>query len=115
MTGNKSRNKGDREERDVVNLLRSLGFANTERTLERGKRSDGSAAWDIDLPLCDKANTTLHGECKVRRSGFASIYSYIANNDFLTIRANNQKRLWVLSEETLILLLGQFLVTNKDI
>jgi hypothetical protein len=114
MTGKKSRDKGNREERDVVNLLRNLGFTHAERTLERGARSDGSPAWDIDLPLSDENNTTLRGECKIRKSGFASIYGYLANNDFLTIRANNQKRLWVLSEETLILLLGQFLIT-KDI
>ncbi len=100
---NKSRNKGDREEREVINLLRSLGVS-CERTLESGKRPDGSNTWDITI--YPDPNSILRGECKVRADGFKQIYDWL-KNDFLTIRADRKERLYVIPERFFIkLLLG---------
>ena len=99
---NKSKNKGDTEERAVVNLLRDNDFS-CQRTLEAGARSDGSKTWDIDLHL--NRHIILHGECKIRKAGLKFIYDSIGENDFLTYRTNNNPRLYVLNEETFLKLL----------
>ena len=97
---NKSKIKGDTEERDVVNLHIQEGFA-AQRTLERGKRSDGSPAWDIDI----EAHRLLIGECKLRANGFKKIYDYLGECDFLTLRADRKERLYVLPESVWLELL----------
>lgn len=106
---NRSKQKGDREERSIVNLHRALGFT-CERTLESGKRSDGSDPWDITIetPIGE-----LRGECKVSKSNFKMLYDWIAKGDdvdFLTIRRDGEERLYVLPER----LWEKFLVTLKD-
>lgn len=106
MAGKHSRNKGNSEERSVVNLLRENGIT-CQRTLENGARSDGTKCWDIDVMLdpSDPDTATMIGECKVRASGFKTIYKWKANNDFLTIRADRQERLYVIGESLMIELL----------
>lgn len=89
---NRQKQKGDREERSVVDRLRALGFE-AFRTLESGARSDGSDTWDINAD-------DLKVECKMRATGFGLIYRWIAGRDILTLRVNNKSRLWVLTEET---------------
>ena len=101
----KSKRKGSVEERAVVNLHRELGFV-AERTLESGARSDGTSTWDVNLLLGDKNNTSLRGECKVRANGFSTIYSMLADADFLTIRADRKRRLYVMPEDTWLLLIS---------
>lgn len=93
----KSKSKGDREERDVVNIHRELGLT-VMRTLEAGARSDGSDTWDIDLYWRGKENTPLIGECKLRAKGFKQIYEWLGENDFLTIRSDRNERLYVVPE-----------------
>lgn len=95
--GNKAKQKGDREERKVVNLHRALGF-DCERTLEAGARSDGSATWDIDLYLYGSDEAAVIGECKHRESFPEYIWKMLGENDFLTIRKNGRERLYVLPE-----------------
>ncbi len=93
---NRSREKGDREERTVVNNHRALGFK-VERTLESGKRSDGTEPVDI---LLETPVGTLKGECKIKKTGFKMIYDWFSKGavDFLTIRADNKERLYVVPE-----------------
>ena len=102
MAGKKSLRKGQNEERSIVNLLRSHGFE-CKRTLESGARSDGSVTWDIDLVL----HRNFKGECKVRKNGFKSIYDWMSENDFVTIRADRSERLYVFPEEVVLELLGR--------
>ena len=90
----KAKNKGDNEERAVVNLHREWGL-DCERTLERGVRMDGSPTWDIDLHLKDK---TLRGECKCRESIGDWIWDHLGDSDFLTLRKNRKARLYVVPE-----------------
>jgi hypothetical protein len=90
---NRSRQKGDREERAIVNNHKALGIK-AERTLESGKRSDGSSTWDINL---ETPIGSLKGECKVKKSGFKMIYDWL-KNDFLTIRTDGNERLYIVPE-----------------
>lgn len=94
---NRSKNKGDKEERAIVNLHREWGF-NATRTLKSGARSDGSKTFDIEIYNV-KNFPFLHGEAKVRADGFKQIYDYLGSNHFLTIRADNKERLYVIPEE----------------
>lgn len=91
---NFSKNKGSKEERAIVNKHREQGFV-IERTLESGKRSDGSNTWDLNL---ETPTGILKGECKIQANGFKQIYEWL-KNDFLTIRADNKKRLYVVTED----------------
>lgn len=89
---NRSRQKGDREERAIVNLHIEEGHQ-CYRTLESGKRPSGPT-WDVTLQT---QKAILHGECKHRANGFKEIYGWL-KNDFLTIRADNKERLYVVPE-----------------
>jgi hypothetical protein len=100
----KAKTKGDNEERVVVNLMREHGFA-CQRTLEAGARSDGSNTWDIDLYYKGVDNAPLIGECKCRESIGDWIWEYLGDNDFLTLRKNRRKRLYVLPEEVFLRLI----------
>lgn len=97
---NKSKQKGDREERSVVEFFRDNGIY-AQRTLEAGARSDGSNTWDIDVYFDGIEGAARIGECKMRKegSGFKQIYKWMGENDFLTIRMDRSPRLFVLSEE----------------
>lgn len=98
----KSKRKGDSEERSIVNLLRENGIK-CQRTLESGARSDGSSTYDIDIYLDSSDDTvSLIGECKLRANGFSQIYKWLADNDFLSIRADRKRRLFVIDENTFI-------------
>jgi len=102
---NKSKAKGDNEERCVVNHFREKGFA-CDRTLEKGARSDGSQTWDIDLFNKGRENAPLIGECKIRKDDFKRLYEWKGENDFLTIRADRKERLYVISEDLFTQLVG---------
>lgn len=99
---NKSKRKGDSEERAIVNLHLSWGLS-IERTLESGKRSNSPVRWDLNLhsPI-----GLLRGECKVRGSGYKVIYDQLGENDFLTIRADKKQRLYVVPERVWKKLMG---------
>lgn len=99
---NRSKQKGDREERAVVNKFLELGYE-CERTLESGARSNSKVTWDINL----QAHRLLKGECKIRKDGFKQIYDWMQGRDFLTIRSNNKERLYVVSEDVFIELLKE--------
>ena len=96
--GKRSRIKGSTEERAVVNLHREEGVY-AERTLEKGKRSDGSETWDVDIYWKGKEEIPLIGECKLRATGFKQIYDYLGECDFLTIRSDRNPRLYVVPEK----------------
>lgn len=104
MAGRHSRNKGNGEERAIVNLLRSHGVE-ANRTLTSGARNAGEHTYDLDIYPRGKDNAEMIGECKLRGDGFGSIYKWLANNDFLTIRADRQERLWVFPERIALELL----------
>jgi hypothetical protein len=90
-----SRNKGNREERAIVNLHKQHGF--------EAKRVPLSGAADGF-----KGDLIVHGlvgEAKLRATGFRTIYSWLGDNDFLTIRNDKSERLYVIREDRWIAML----------
>lgn len=84
-----SRRKGQREERDVVKLHKAHGFE-----AKRVPLSGASEGFKGDVIVHG-----LTGESKLRASGFKQIYSWLGENDFLTLRHDGAKRLYVVSED----------------
>ncbi len=89
-----SRDKGSREERAVVKYWRTQGMADDECL--RVPLSGASQGFKGDVIL-----RGYTGECKLRANGFKNIYKWLGDNDFLTIRSDNNERLYVLKESTL--------------
>ena len=90
--GKASRDKGAREERAVVTYWKAQGVDACRVPL--------SGATDFA-----KGDVMLHGlqgECKVRADGFKTLYGWLGDNDFLTVRADRQERLYVVTEETMV-------------
>lgn len=101
MSGKKSRDKGARSERALVNLLREHGLDAVRVPLSgacdgfkgdvlvRGRfwGDDGFDKQDFDPPL--------KIESKVRANGFKQIYNWLDGNDALAIKADNKEWLVV--------------------
>lgn len=98
MSGKMARDKGNNEERAIVNLHRDYGI-HAERTLEKGARSDGSSTWDIDLYVYGQDEAPIIGECKCQQKIGNYIWEWLGDNDFLTLRKNRKERLYVISEQ----------------
>lgn len=80
--GRRSRQKGDREERALVNFLQAAGFA-AERVPGSGAYG-GKYLGDLTLPLLGKDRCA---EVKVRGGrGFQQIYKWLEQRDLLFIR-----------------------------
>lgn len=90
-----SRDKGNREERAIVNLHKQHGF--------EAKRVPLSGAADGF-----KGDVIVHGlvgESKLRASAFAKVYQWLGDNDFLTLRCDGKERLYVIREDRWIAML----------
>ncbi len=92
----KSRDKGGRAERSLVNLFKSWGLR-AERVgvaYASGHDVDVYRAWH-DAPLC--------GESKVRADGFKQLYAWLDKDgaDFLALKADRRETLFVLPERVL--------------
>jgi Holliday junction resolvase len=86
MSGRRSRSKGARNERAIVALLQSVGFA-----AEKTSRT-GYSGHDISVPLLSLDRRV---EVKVRRDGFREIYSWLDGAEILVIRADRHEPLVV--------------------
>ncbi len=91
MGGKKSRDKGARGERHLVNFLQDHGFA-AERVPLSGA-AGGSFKGDVSVPI-GGADRRL--EVKVRADGFREIYGWLAENYALVIKADRRDTLVVL-------------------
>lgn len=89
--GKKSRDKGARTERHLVNYLQSEGFA-AERVPLSGA-SGGRFKGDVSVPL-QGADRRL--EVKCRADGFRELYGWLADNYALVIKADRKETLVVL-------------------
>lgn len=96
MSGLKSRNKGAKFEREIVNALQDLGIA-AERIPLSGA-AGGSFVGDVKVTLpvlsADKV-----AECKRRAAGFKTIYGWLGSNYALFIRDDKTEPLVVLRLE----------------
>jgi Archaeal holliday junction resolvase (hjc) len=91
MSGRRSRNKGSRTERSIVNALRASGIGAVRVPLSGAV--GGRFAGDIVLPLMGR---DLCVEVKARAAGFRVLYSWLTNRDVLVVEADRQEPLVVL-------------------
>lgn len=92
---NRSRDKGSRAEREIVELLRSHGL-DAYRIPLSGAVSGFKN--DIEIRL---ANQVIKLESKVRAKGFRNIYRWLQDSDGLVIKADREKTLIVLNLDLL--------------
>ena len=91
MSGRRSRSKGARTERSIVNALRASGIAAVRVPLSGA--GGGRFAGDILLPVMGR---DLCVEVKARAAGFRELYSWLTNRDVLIVKADRQEPLVVL-------------------
>jgi len=92
MSGGKSpRQKGNRVERFLVQLLQSFGFA-AERVPLSGS-AGGSYLGDISIPLL---NVDRCVEVKARRHGFQQLYSWLQGRDILIVKQDRAEPLVII-------------------
>ena len=90
---NRSKQKGDRCERQIVELLRSHGL-NAFRVPLSGSCTGFRDDIEIRAP-----NRTWRLESKARGTGFGSIYRWLTGADILVLRADRQRPLVVVDLE----------------
>ena len=91
MSGRRSRSKGARTERSIVNALRASGIAAVRVPLSGA--AGGRFAGDILLPVMGR---DLCVEVKARAAGFRELYSWLTSRDVLIVKADRQEPLVVL-------------------
>lgn len=87
----KSRDKGLRIERQIVNALQEWGYA-AERIPLSGA-AGGSFGGDITVPVLGE---DMRGEVKGRATGFAQPYGWLEGVDFLVVKADRKEPLLVM-------------------
>jgi Archaeal holliday junction resolvase (hjc) len=91
MSGRRSRNKGARTERGVVNALKARGMAAVRVPLSGAV--GGRFAGDIVLPFMSR---DLCVEVKARADGFRELHSWLNERDVLIVKADRQEVLVVM-------------------
>ena len=99
MSGKRSRSKGLRNEREIVNLLKMEGVP-----AKRVPLSGGQEGYPGDIIIEGKDRDYI-AEAKCRKDGFKQIYDWIAENDFLFIKQDRADQLVVMDINLLIRLL----------
>jgi hypothetical protein len=89
MSGRASRDRGNRAERAIVNLL--SGFK-AERVPLSGS-AGGSYLGDLTVPIAGVSRVV---EVKVRAKGFRQLYDWLINRDILIVMADRCEPLVVL-------------------
>lgn len=95
MSGLRSRRKGLEGEREFVNTYGG------ERVPLSGAQGGSFTGDVVNVPYIGK------GEIKRRARGFQSLYNWLADNDFLAVRADRKKWLVVMPMDDLKLLLDE--------
>jgi hypothetical protein len=97
MSGARHRRKGDRVEREVVDLHRTLGVHAERYPLSGASRFRGSSH-DVDIYANGRDEAPLVFEVKARKSGagFTQIERWLGEYDGLALRRNHGEPLIVL-------------------
>lgn len=90
--GKKSRDKGNRVERLIVQALRNSGFADAQRVPLSGAAL-GAFAGDVSLSVCAE---NWRGEVKCRATGFGQLYAWLDPVRFLVVKADHKDPLIVM-------------------
>lgn len=108
MSGAKHRRKGDRIERELVDLHRDLGIHAERYPLSGASRFRGSGH-DVDLYVYGKDQAPLVAEVKARKNGtgFAQLERWLGEFDLLALRRNNAAPIIVLPWRTWAALLAK--------
>ena len=106
--GSRRRRKGDRVEREIVELHRGLGLR-AERVPLSGAQRYRNSSHDIDVYPFGAESAPLVCEVKSRKSGagFITLKSWLGEFDVLFLKRNNTNPLVCLSWRTWKLLLSQ--------
>ena len=95
--GKKSRDKGARGEREIVNILLGAGYrAKRTAPLQTFQKNN---APDV-LIETDKGQITV--EVKLRADGFKQIYQWLGENDLLIIKADRKEPLAIQPLKTIL-------------
>jgi len=89
--GKASRDKGNRTERAIVALLQGHGFAAERVPLSGAAR--GRFGGDVSVPLL---GVDRRVEVKCRADGFAELYKWLADHDFLVVKRDRDEPLVVM-------------------
>jgi Holliday junction resolvase len=108
MSGARHRRKGDRIERELVDLHRALGIHAERYPLSGASRFRGSGH-DLDLYIYGKNEAPLVAEVKGRKSGagFVTLEKWLGEYDLLALRRNHADPLLLLPWRTWIALLAK--------
>jgi hypothetical protein len=100
MNGRASKQKGSRNEREIVKLLLEAGFTANRSPLSGALREAryGSGC-DIEVAMFGRDHRI---ECKHHANGFARLYKWLTGVDFLVLRADRSEPLVVLPLTRLI-------------
>jgi Holliday junction resolvase len=95
--GRRSRDKGGREERNLVNRHLGLGIHAERYPLSGASRFRGSGH-DLDIYALGRDTAPLVAECKARKSGggFVQVEKWLGEFDLLFLRRNSADPLVVL-------------------
>ncbi len=104
---NRSKQKGDRCEREIVELFLAAGLE-AYRVPLSGAATGFKSDVEVRLP-----GTTLKLESKVRGTGFGRIYKWLVGNDGVVIKADREQTLLVIPLERFAKLLGASLVSDQ--
>jgi Holliday junction resolvase len=100
MMPNRAKQKGDRGERAVVELLNSIEGIHAQRIPLSGA-AGGEFLGDVKIWRDgDRSCPEYVAECKVRAKGFTSFYEWLRDNDFLFIKQDREKQLVVMDFDT---------------
>jgi Holliday junction resolvase len=90
MSGARHRRKGDRVERELVQMHRAIGLHCERVPLSGASRYQGNGA-DIDIYAFGTDEAPLVAEVKARRdgAGFATLERWLGEYDALFLRRNN--------------------------
>jgi hypothetical protein len=99
--GKSSRQKGDREERRLVNHFRDHGINASRIPMSGASAFEGFSGFDLTVPMFGK---TYKAEVKHYGNGFQTLYKWLAHgkNDFLIVRADHSEALAVIPLPILI-------------
>jgi hypothetical protein len=108
MSGARHRRKGDRIERELVELHRALGVHAERYPLSGASRFRG-AGHDVDVYVFGREAAPLVAEVKARKNGagFTMLEGWLSEYDLLVLRRNNADPLIVLPWRTWAALLAK--------
>jgi hypothetical protein len=98
--GNPSRRKGDKFEREIVQI-----FVHHGMDAKRTPMSGAIAGWEGDV-IVTIGERKERIECKRRKSGFKTLYGWLGDNYILAIRDDQTEPLLVMRADDLAQLLA---------